>query len=383
MTEQLYYIDSYKDEFSATVKECKQNGERFYTVLDKTAFFPEGGGQSGDRGEIDGVSVLDTVEIDGKIFHITEKAFEIGKSVIGKVDFKTRFSNMQNHSGEHIVSGLACRLFNCNNVGFHLSDDDVTIDYDVPLNAEQIELLEQKANETVFKNIPIVCSFPSSETLEKTDYRSKKELLGKIRLVEIPGIDICACCAPHVNFTGEIGIIKLLDAKNYKGGVRIHMLCGQRALEDYKTRYKQDYKISSLLSANQYELAPAVEGKLQEIENLKKQKVFLENSILENLAKNFEPTDKNAVVFTQLSPDAIRNFVTLAGDKCKGVLLALTGNDNEGYRYCAFYKGDDFKEKIAFINSRLNGRGGGKPPLASGTLNSKAEEIKAVLEVLE
>lgn len=383
MTEQLYYKDAYMIEFEAVVLKCEKTDGGYRTVLDKTAFFPEGGGQCGDVGEIDGIKVIDTViDNNGVIFHLTEASLTVGKTVKGVIDWDTRFSNMQNHSGEHIVSGIAHTLFGCTNVGFHLGHDDVTIDYDIPLSREQIELLQQKANEAVFKNLPIICTFPNQEEIKKIDYRSKKELDGKIRIVKIPDIDICACCAPHVNLTGEVGIIKLLDSKNYKGGVRIHMLCGFRAILDYESRYKEAYKISLTLSAKQHEISNAVDGLLTEIGGLKQQIVTLEKTLATVKSEAFSTTDKNAVVNCSFSGDALRMFVDSAAKKCNGLLLGINGNDTDGYRYVAHYSGEDFLEKIKTLNQKLNGKGGGRPPMAQGSLKATFTDIQKELEVL-
>ena len=232
-TEKLFYEDSHLKEFTAKVISCKPYKEQYKVVLDRTAFFPEGGGQYADTGMLDDVRVLDVHEKEGIIYHTTEKALEAGKTVTGKINWEERFEKMQQHTGEHIVSGLVHERFGYNNVGFHLGSDYCTMDFDGTLTKEQLREIELAANQAVWKNIDIVVTYPSKEELANMDYRSKIEIEGQVRIVTVPGYDVCACCAPHVKKTGEIGMLKLVNMVNYKGGERITMLCGVRALKDY------------------------------------------------------------------------------------------------------------------------------------------------------
>ena len=225
-TAKLYYADGYVREFDACVVSCRPEGERYRVVLDRTAFFPEGGGQYGDVGCLDGVQVTDTKEKGGIIFHETDTALEEGKCVHGILDWEVRFDRMQQHSGEHIVSGIVHRRFGYENVGFHLGDDYCTMDFNGPITKEELKEIEWEANRAVFENLDVLVTYPSKDELAQMEYRSKIEIDGQVRIVTIPGYDVCACCAPHVKKTGEIGLIKLVNRMNYKGGERITMLCG-------------------------------------------------------------------------------------------------------------------------------------------------------------
>ena len=248
-TEKLFYEDSHLKEFTAKVISCKPYKEQYKVVLDRTAFFPEGGGQYADTGMLDDVRVLDVHEKEGIIYHTTEKALEAGKTVTGKINWEERFEKMQQHTGEHIVSGLVHERFGYNNVGFHLGSDYCTMDFDGTLTKEQLREIELAANQAVWKNIDIVVTYPSKEELANMDYRSKIEIEGQVRIVTVPGYDVCACCAPHVKKTGEIGMLKLVNMVNYKGGERITMLCGVRALKDYEAKDANGKEISALLCA--------------------------------------------------------------------------------------------------------------------------------------
>ena len=264
MTEKLFYKDSYTREFQARVLSCTECKGSYQAVLTRTAFFPEGGGQSADTGFFyteDGreIPVTDVQEKDGIVFHYITSPVKAGEKIKGKLDFEERFSKMQQHTGEHIISGLVNRHFGYHNVGFHLGTEEVTMDYDGILTQEDLEQIEMEANQAVAENIPVVVLYPSEEELKNITYRSKIEIEGQVRIVQIPGYDSCACCAPHVKETGSIGLIKIVGAIHYKGGMRVSMLCGFRALSDYRMKERNVVKISNLLSAKQEDTAQAVE----------------------------------------------------------------------------------------------------------------------------
>ena len=232
MTEKMYELDSYCSEFTATVEECHLYESGYAVRLSRTAFFPEGGGQAADPGLLCGLDVRDVQIVDGEIWHYLDAPLTVGETVKGALDWETRFFRMRHHTAEHIVCSIAHRWYGFNNVGFHLGSEDVTLDLDGELTREQIDAIEDEANRVVAANVAVTATIPTAEELAQATYRSKKELDGDVRLVTIEGVDCCACCAPHVARTGEIGLIKLLDFIRYKGGVRIHLLCGDAALAD-------------------------------------------------------------------------------------------------------------------------------------------------------
>ena len=382
MTEKLFYEDSHMITFSAVVEACEKVGDNYEAVLSRTAFFPEGGGQYADTGVIDGVEVIDVHERHGVIYHKTNEALEVGKTVEGKIDWEERFSKMQQHSGEHIVSGLVNSIFGYDNVGFHMGKEAITMDFNGIITKEQLREIEKKANEVVAKNLEIQVLYPSKDELEQIKYRSKIEIEGQVRIVIVPGIDVCACCAPHVKRTGEIGIIKLVGVQNYKGGVRVSMLCGFRALADYEEKAESVKRISVMLSAKEMEIADEV-ARVQEELALQKQRVAeLQQKLLVYKVKEVERDQDIVVLFEpELEGNALRELVNLVVSKGAGVAAVFAGNDSEGYRYVIGSKHIDVRNCAKLLNERFHGRGGGKPEMVQGSLcgneSEIGEEIKA------
>lgn len=379
MTEKLFYEDSFIKEFEAKVLECKEADGRFEIRLDRTAFFPEGGGQGGDSGKIGEVVVFDTHEKDGEVWHYATATACVGDVVRCEIDFEKRFERMQCHSGEHIVSGIIHSLFGYENVGFHLGDSDVTIDIDGMLCENDIRRVEMLANEAVAKDFEIRTWFPSPKEAAALPYRSKLDIVENLRLVEFPSYDICACCAPHVKRSGQVGVIKLLDFANYKGGVRIHMLCGMRALRDYQSKYAEVLKISALLSAKQAEVAVAVERLKGENEKVKHEAGALRRALAEEMAKAAKETDKNLVFFSDvLDANSLRTLTNAALPKCGGIVAAFSGVDG-AYIFCMASRIVNLKEKSKEICTALGGRGGGSAEMICGSVSASREKIEKYL----
>lgn len=387
MTEKLFYKDSYTKEFQARVLSCTECKESYQAVLTRTAFFPEGGGQSADTGFFyteDGreIPVTDVQEKDGIVFHYITSPVKEGEEIKGKLDFEERFSKMQQHTGEHIISGLVNRHFGYHNVGFHLGTEEVTMDYDGILTQEDLEQIEMEANQAVAENIPVVVLYPSEEELKNITYRSKIEIEGQVRIVQIPGYDSCACCAPHVKETGSIGLVKIVGAIHYKGGMRVSMLCGFRALSDYRMKERNVVKISNLLSAKQEDTAQAVERLGQEVNRQKEKIKNLQQRYVElclEEAGNQAKTDpeKNILLFVEeLDAGARRNFVNAAMDMTEGYAGVFVGNDEEGYQYVLGSRSRDIQDAGKKLNARFQGKGGGRPPMIQGSLNGKEQALK-------
>ena len=387
MTEKLFYKDSYTKEFQARVLSCTECKESYQAVLTRTAFFPEGGGQSADTGFFyteDGreIPVTDVQEKDGIVFHYITSPVKEGEEIKGKLDFEERFSKMQQHTGEHIISGLVNRHFGYHNVGFHLGTEEVTMDYDGILTQEDLEQIEMEANQAVAENIPVVVLYPSEEELKNITYRSKIEIEGQVRIVQIPGYDSCACCAPHVKETGSIGLIKIVGAIHYKGGMRVSMLCGFRALSDYRMKERNVVKISNLLSAKQEDTAQAVERLGQEVNRQKEKIKNLQQRYVElclEEAGNQAKTDpgKSILLFVEeLDTAARRNFVNAAMDMTEGYAGVFVGNDEEGYQYVLGSRSRDIQDAGKKLNARFQGKGGGRPPMIQGSLNGKEQALK-------
>ena len=389
MTEQLYYQDSYIKDFEAVVLFCIPNGNHFEAVLDRTAFFPEGGGQCADTGvlhiENREIQVFDVQERNGEIIHFIDEEILPGQTVIGEVEFQERFSKMQQHTGEHIISGIVHRRFGYENVGFHLGKEEVTMDYDGPLTGEELRSVEYEANQVVAENREIKAYFPSTEELEKIPYRSKKELQGKIRIVEIQDCDICACCAPHVQTTGNVGLIKITNAIRYKGGMRLWIACGMRALEDYNQKEASVVQISNMLSAKQQEVTEAVKRLTEEIQQLKEKAAKMQEKLVMGYLESEkealkENPNANLLLFEkELDAVAMRNFVNAGMELTKGVCGVFIGDEKQGFRYVLGSSGD-IREIGKKLNEAFQGKGGGKPPMIQGSLVGEEEKIREFLE---
>lgn len=389
MTEQLYYQDSYIKDFEAVVLSCIPNGNHFEAVLDRTAFFPEGGGQCADTGvlhiENRKIKVFDVQERNGEIIHFIDEEILPGQTVIGELEFQERFSKMQQHTGEHIISGIVHRRFGYENVGFHLGKEEVTMDYDGPLTGEELRSVEYEANQVVAENREIRAYFPSTEELEKIPYRSKKELQGKIRIVEIQDCDICACCAPHVQTTGNVGLIKITNAIRYKGGMRLWIACGMRALEDYNQKEASVVQISNMLSAKQQEVTEAVKRLTEEIQQLKEKAAKMQEKLVMGYLESEkealkENPNANLLLFEkELDAVAMRNFVNAGMELTKGVCGVFIGDEKQGFRYVLGSSGD-IREIGKKLNATFQGKGGGKPPMIQGSLVGEEEKIREFLE---
>ena len=375
MTEKLYYLDSHLFRFEAEVLEARRTARGFETRLDRTAFFPEGGGQSADTGAIGEARVLDVHEREGEIWHLCDRELAPGRADCA-VDGEKRLRRMQNHSGEHVFSGLVHRRFGLDNVGFHMSEGFMTIDFNAELSWEELSEIEYEANLAVRADLPVRTRFPSPEELAALDYRSKKELSGAVRIVEIEGIDRCACCAPHVRSTGEIGVIKLLTAERHRGGVRLTLVCGMDALDDYRRRQDSVARISAALSAKRDEVAAAVERLLEAEEKLKERASRLGMAYAALRAESLAPTEGNLCVFENaLSEAAARELVNLLAEKC-AVAALFSGSDETGYSYIIGSRRAELRAAAREINAALSGRGGGRSEMIQGSVSASEERIR-------
>lgn len=377
MTVKLYDNDSHLYEFTAQVLDSYKAADGYFTILDRTAFFPEAGGQPADTGFLNGVKVYDVQIEDEIIYHYTAEPFEKGEIVKGVLDWERRFDFMQQHSAEHIISGIANKLYGCENVGFHLGEDIVTLDFDKMLDAEQISKLEELANKTVFLNKQIKAYYPQREELENIPYRSKKELQGDIRIVEIEDTDFCACCAPHVNFTGEIGLIKLLGTEKLRGGIRIELKAGNRALSDYQSKSFNTLKISNMLCVKQYETAVAVEKLIDQISELKYKLNGFKKQILEEKINSLNLEDNVTAVFEQeLEMKDIQFFANALFEKSGGIRGVFCLNDNS-YSFAICGDEEGLREFFAKFKSQFTVKGGGRGTMVQGTVVATEEQISS------
>ena len=381
---QLFDTDSYLKEFQTMVVSCeKKNEDVWQVVLDQTAFFPEGGGQTSDTGWLNEIPVVDVREKAGVIYHEVTAPLEEGTVVSGIIDFPARFDKMQQHTGEHILSGIVCATYGYKNVGFHLGEELTTLDFDGELSKEQAADLEHKANEVIYENLPIQVLFPTKEELKELDYRSKIEIEGQVRIVEIPGIDRCACCAPHVKSTAEVGMVKILSCDRHRGGCRLTIVCGMRALKDYQQKQEAVGKISAALSAKPEKVAEAVAHLQEQQQSLREQLNRIQAIYLQEKLDKISEKDSCVVIFEEsLDSIAMRNFVNGAMERCEGICGAFIGNDQKGYHYILGSKTADVREAAKKLNEKFKGKGGGKPQMIQGSLNGAQEEIQKMLETV-
>ncbi len=378
MTEKLYEKDAYIKEFDASVLDCVAEDGFFKTVLDKTAFFYEGGGQASDTGFLNGIKVFDVQMQNGIIYHYTEKPLEIGLKLKGVIDFERRFSFMQNHTGEHIVSGTAHRLFGVDNVGFHLGEDFVTLDFNRELTREQLNEIEYISNQKVWANLPVRAYYPDEKELKNTYYRSKKEIEGAVRLVDIKDTDICACCAPHVKNTGEIGIIKLLDTEKMRGGIRIVLKCGGFALNDYCNKYENVAEISALLSAKQENSAQAVNLLNEKLTSERQKNSELKRKISQ-LVTDFADTSENCVFLDGADIKDLQLAADKLYKKFGGIRAAFSGSENN-YSFAICADSDKLSEFFKDFKSHFEVKGGGRNSMVQGSVTADRENIKLFFE---
>ena len=378
-TEKLYYRDAYIIEFTARVLSVTPCDGGYDVIMDKTAFFPEEGGQSSDKGFIGTARVLHAYECDGVVHHITDSAVNAEK-VNCRLDFDERFEKMQLHSAEHILCGIFHKLYGLDNVGFHLGADEVTFDISAPLTRQQLDLVEDEANKVVFANVPVTTMFPTRDELLKLEYRSKLDIYENVRLVKIGDADLCACCAPHVSASGEIGLIKMLHFEKHRGGTRIWMTAGARALRDYRTKYENILRISAMLSTPNHSTAATLEKYMADTEQLKYLLKESRAKYAELYAETITPTENNAVFYLgELSIEELRIFSNNALGKVGGILVSLGGKECD-YKYVIASSTVNLTETVKEMNAALGGRGGGKPCMVQGSFSASLEEIKKYFE---
>lgn len=374
MTNKLYYENSYLAEFSAKVLSCEAVQNGYAIVLDRTAFFPEGGGQPADIGEIRAelentnvsTTVFDVHEKDGIIYHYANAPLTVNSNAFGKIDFERRIRLMQNHGGEHIVSWAVNCNYKLNNVGFHMGSEDITIDYDGFLDRNALRDIEKEVNLTVRKNLPIRTYYPTPDELSNLKYRSKRAIDGAVRIVEIEDCDRCACCAPHLAHTGEIGIVKILDSYKYKGGVRVHLQCGMDALDDYNQKYDAVREIANELSVSQKDVASAFLHLKNDFSECRATVSRLKTELMELKVRALKPAERNIFIYeAALSGDDIRRLASMAAEKCGGMCAVFSG-DEEQLNYCIVSKSIALRVKIKEINNAINGRGGGTDEMLQG-----------------
>lgn len=386
-TIRLYDADAYQTEFEATVLACeeveKKDGKVYQVWLDQTLFFPEEGGQSPDMGTIDGVEVLDVQIKNEVITHTLAAPLTVGTTVKGVVDWKHRFYNMQQHSGEHIFSGIVHKEFGYDNVGFHLSDSIVTMDFNGVISPKEITEIEEKVNQAIIENIPVEVSYPSKEELKELDYRSKIEIEGQVRIVTIPGYDVCACCAPHVRRTGEIGSLKVMNVQSYKGGVRVSILCGFRALDAFRQKADIITELMAEFSTSQDAILDNVKKLKGANQTMKNQLAAAKQELMEYKVSAIPEDSENAILFeADLETPVVRGVVNGLVEKFAGISAVFVGNDENGYQFIVGSKNKDCRQIAATLREKLSARGGGSDKMIQGSVAATQLQIEELLATL-
>ena len=388
MTKKLYYEDAYATEFDAVVVQCEEKkvAEKtlYEVVLNQTLFFPEEGGQSPDKGELGGVNVLDVQIKNDMIIHTVDQALPVGMSIHGVLDWKHRFSNMQQHSGEHIFSGTVHRLYGYNNVGFHLSDNIVTMDFNGVLTEQDVARVEHLVNEMIVKNLPITISYPTKEELAKMEYRSKIEIEGQVRIVTIGDVDVCACCAPHVRQTGEIGMLKVMSVQNHRGGVRLSMLCGFRALEAFREKIEIVDALVDSLTASQDVLVDRVEKLKTANQDYRYRLASAKQRLMERKMAEIPAEQEDVILFEQdIETNVMRNAVNELTERHSGVCGVFVGDDESGYQFIIGSAHVDCTQVASVLREKTGAKCGGKKLMIQGSVQAKEEELLQIMNHLE
>lgn len=371
MTRKLYYEDSHLTRFSASVVQCTETKKGWEIILDATAFYPEGGGQACDLGTLGSARVLDVQERGEEVIHLCDTPLILGETAEGCIDWHRRFRLMQSHTGEHIVSGIVSRRFGWHNVGFHMGADCITIDFDGPIPPESLPEIEAEANRAVWTNLPVNCSVPSPEELPNVTYRSKRALPWPVRIVEIPGVDSCACCGVHVKHTGEIGLIKLFSCVKFHQGVRIEMACGSQALELLNAVYHQNRQVSQAFSAKILETGEAARKMNERLAAAEFRCCGLERRIFDTIAQNYAGQGNVLHFEDSLTPTALRELADRIATACGGIAAVFSGT-----AVCLVNKNGDVKELGEAMKKELNARGGGKNGYFQGSVNREKADIQ-------
>ena len=378
-TMKLYYDDAYLREFDATVLQCEALKDSWLVTLDRTAFYPEGGGQPADHGTLGGAAVTDVHEKGGAVIHTCSAPLEVGSSVHGQIDWQRRFDHMQQHSGEHIVSGMLCAAFHCDNVGFHMGSDIVTIDYNTEMTWEDILAIERQANRYLWENHPFIVTYPSAQELQTLEYRSKKELSGQVRITSFPGADTCACCGTHVSHSGEVGLVKFLSVQKFRSGVRLELLCGQRAMDYLSRNWEENHAVAQSLSVKDSGTFAAVQRLQTELSETKLRAAALEEESFRRTAAEYAGHGDVLLIVPPLQGDGARRLCDAVSQVCGGRCAVFSGEAGS-YKYAVIHAGQDIRQSIKDMNSALNGRGGGRDGFAQGSVQATDAQIRAYFE---
>lgn len=375
-TRKLYYEDGSLTEFSAQVLSCTPVDGGYEIILNETAFYPEGGGQACDLGTLGDVRVLDVQEKGEQVIHRCDGMLPVGSTVNGRIDWERRFDLMQQHTGEHIISGIIHDMFGYANSGFHVGKHLMEVDFDGLVPADVIERIETMANEAVWKDIPLRCWVPSPEELPTVVYRTKRALPWPVRIVQVPGYDSCACCGIHTATTGQVGLIKIVSCVKFHAGVRMEVACGRRAMEYLQEIFRQNRLVSQTFSARMLETGEAAVRFSEALAAEKYRNVQLQERLLEITAESYVNQENVLHITDDLTGGQLRSLADKIAGKCAGFAAVLSRQPDGSYGYCIASRALDLRPMGKALNGALNGRGGGKPGFQQGTLRAEEGQIR-------
>lgn len=383
LTKELFYENMYLSESKAKVLNCTKSQKGYEIILDSTIFYPMGGGQYGDKGYIldsfgKRVDISDTYLKNNYIVHLGNDFLDEGSEVKIFIDWELRYARMQEHSGEHIISGLVTKYFGYQNVGFHMGNDEITIDYNGVITKESLDKIEIEANKIIYENLPIEIYYPSEEELKNINYRSKKELSGVIRIVEIKGVDICACCGTHVKLTGEIGVIHFTNIINYKGGSRISLQIGINALRDYIKKDNILTDINQTLSSTNNEVGERVKDLVSKLDAAKFETLNYQKKYVELLFSN---TYDEKIHFTKVNDIEPKIITSMIDSYVENTDIFVVVNERGSKKLCTIASRKiDLKQSLRKLAERGILKGGGSSKMIQGELLSDSESLVEVIK---
>ncbi len=375
-TRKLYYEDCHLAEFTTEVLACEEAEAGFRVILDATAFYPEGGGQACDLGLLGLARVLDVQEEGSRVVHLCDGPLEVGARVAGRIDYERRFDLMQQHTGEHIISGIVHRRYGFHNTGFHVGADVLTVDFDGVIPAEDLAQIEQEANRALWANMPVRCWVPQPEELLQIPYRTKRALPWPVRIVEVSGWDRCACCGIHVAATGEVGLVKIFSTLGFRGGTRMEMACGGRAMKLLNENFQQNRQVSQAFSVQLHQTGEAARHMNDLLEEQKRRYNQLQQKLFREIAQGYTGCGNVIHVTQELDAVAVRQLADAIAQCCGGMAGVFSGGDGR-YQYCLVTHQGDLRELGRAMTGALHGRGGGKPNCQQGAIVADEEEIRA------
>ncbi len=370
-----YYEDCHLQRFTAEVQSCAAISGGYAVTLDATAFYPGGGGQACDTGTLGGARVREVWEAEGRILHLCDRPLEPGDTVEGQIDYDARFDRMQQHTGEHILSGILFQRFGIHNVGFHMGAETVSVDFDGTVPESALPDVLAQCNRAIWENLPVLCSYPTQEELPKIPYRAKRALPWPVRIVEIPGYDCCACCGVHVARTGEIGLLHIFSQVKLRGGVRMEIACGRKALALLCRCFDQNRLVSQAFSVPMTQTGAAADQMNALLEAEKYRSTGLEMRVFDAIAAVYAGSGDVVHFEPSLNGASLRALAQRIAARCGGIAAVFSGSDADGYGFCLM-GGADLRPMEKEMAAALNGRGGGRPECQQGTLRATRAEIE-------